>query len=154
MATAKTTAKTASKSAAKTAATPVSVDDHLAARATPAQRPDCDALVALMQGITGEAPRMWGPSIVGFGRYAYRYDSGRTGESCITGFAVRGKELVLYLMADGPRQADLLGRLGPHRSGQSCLYLKRLADVDVAVLQTLVTESVAELRRRYPGTAG
>lgn len=154
MATASTATKKAAKTTAKTTATAASVHDHLAARATPAQRADCDALLALMQAVTGEAPRMWGPSIVGFGRYAYRYDSGRTGESCVTGFAVRGKELVVYLVADGPRQAELLGRLGPHRSGQSCLYFKRLADLDPAVLQALVTDSVAEVRRRHPGTAG
>ena len=139
---------------AKTQPTQASVDDHLRAKASPAQLADCQALMAILHRVTGEAPTMWGPSIVGYGRYAYRYDSGRTGVSCATGFAVRGKELVLYLMADAPEQQQLLARLGTHKMGKSCLYLKRLADVDAAVLEALVAGSLAEIRRRHPETPG
>jgi hypothetical protein len=97
-----------------------------------------------------QAPKMWGPSIVGYGSYSYRYDSGRTGESCLTGFAVRGRELVVYLVADSPGQQALLERLGPYKMGKACLYIKRLADLDLAVLEALVSESVAEVKRRHP----
>lgn len=140
--------------ASKTQATTASVDDHIAARATAAQQPDCQALLALLTRLTGEPPRMWGPSIVGFGAYQYRYDSGRTGTSCATGFAIRGRELVVYLTAEGDDQAALLACLGPHRMGASCLYLKRLADVDLAVLERLVAGSLEALRRRYPQDGG
>ncbi len=96
---------------------------------------------------------MWGPSIVGFGSYKYRYESGRTGESSLTGFAIRGKELVVYLAAESSEQIALLSRLGPHKIGKSCLYFKRLADLDAQVLEQLVSGSVAELKRRH-GTSG
>lgn len=135
---------------AKTKPTGASVDDYLAARAGPEQLADCRVLMALCRRVTKQPARMWGPSIVGYGSYAYRYDSGRTGESCLVGFAVRGKELVVYLIAEGPEQARLLARLGPHRMGKSCLYFKRLGDLDVEVLEALVAGSVAEIRRRYP----
>lgn len=140
--------------ASKTQATAASVDDHIAARASAAQRPDCQALVALLARLTGEPATMWGPSIIGFGAYHYRHDSGRTGTACATGFAIRGRELVVYLNAEGDDQAALLARLGPHKTGASCLYLKRLADVDMAVLEQLVAGSLAALRRRYPVAGG
>lgn len=139
----------ASSGAAKTRPTRANVQGYIASRASDAQRPDCQALIALLGKVTGEQPKMWGPSIVGFGKYRYRYESGRTGESCLTGFAIRGKELVVYLVADGNDQASLLARLGPHKMGKSCLYLKRLADVDTGVLEQLVAGSVMEVRRRH-----
>ncbi len=136
---------------AKTTATAASVDDVLAARASsPAQLADAHALVAMFTRVSGEPPRMWGPSIVGFGSYRYPLAGGKTGESCAAGFALRGREIVLYLLADTDDQAALLARLGPHRMGQACLYLKRLADVDAAVLEQLATGALAELRRRHP----
>lgn len=134
---------------AKTRPTDASVEAYLTARATPAQLSDCRLLIDMLERVTGEAPRMWGPSIVGFGVYRYPLASGRTGESCATGFAVRGRQLVLYLVAEGPTQAALLARLGPHSFGKACLYVKRLADVDLAVLEQLVKGSLAELRRRH-----
>lgn len=134
---------------AKTKATKASVADYIAARASETQRADCRALMAMLGEITGEKPKMWGPSIVGYGSYKYTYESGRTGESCLTGFAIRGKELVVYLAAEGEAQAKLLAKLGKHKMGKSCLYFKQLADLDAAVLQKLVTGSVAELRRRH-----
>jgi hypothetical protein len=135
---------------AKTKPTAASVDEALAARARPDQLADCKALMALFKRVTKQAPKMWGPSIVGYGSYSYRYESGRTGEFCATGFAVRGRELVVYLVADSPEQPDLLARLGPHKIGKSCLYFKRLADLDLKVLEALVAASVAEVKRRHP----
>lgn len=92
---------------------------------------------------------MWGPSIVGFGTYTYRYASGHAGDACLVGFAIRGRELVVYLAAETPAQAARLARLGKHRIGKSCLYFKRLADLDASVLEALIAASVADVRRRY-----
>ena len=136
----------------KTRATDASVDDHIAARASDEQRADCQALMSILGKLTKEPPKMWGPSIVGYGSYRYAFASGRTGESCLTGFAIRGRELVVYLMAEGPEQAALLPRLGPHRMGKSCLYFRRLADLDRSVLEQLLAGSVAELERRHGAT--
>lgn len=138
---------------AKTKPTPASVEDYLASKASPDQRADCKTLMDLFTEVTKHAPRMWGPSIVGYGSYRYQYESGRTGESCLTGFAVRGKELVVYLVSESPDQASLLARLGKHKMGKACLYFKRLADLDAEVLAALVSESVAETRRRHPAAA-
>jgi hypothetical protein len=135
---------------AKTRPTNVSVDDYLASRASPEQLVDCRALMALLKRVTKQQPTMWGPSIVGYGRYSYKYESGHTGEAPVAGFAVRGRDLVVYVVADRPEQTALLARLGKHRMGKSCLYFKRLADIDVKVLESLVVNSVAEVRRRYP----
>ena len=135
---------------AKTKPTAASIDDHLESRTSPEQLADCKTLMAMLKRVTKEQPKMWGPSIVGYGSYSYRYESGRTGESCATGFAVRGRELVVYLVAESPEQRELLARLGKHKIGKSCLYLKRLADVDTKVLEALVAGSVAEIKRRHP----
>ena len=113
-------------------------------------RADCEALLDLMRRVTGFEPVMWGTAIVGFGTYRYRYDSGRTGESCITGFASRKGEISVYLVAEGARQDQLLARLGRHRMGKACLSIRRLADVDTDVLEQLIAGSVAEVRRRSP----
>ena len=152
---AKATSTTAAKApgrrtaVAKTVPTGADVAAYLDARATPAQRPDCDALVALFTRITRAPATMWGPSIVGFGRYAYRYESGHTGESCLAGFAVRGREIVLYLGAEGAPDEALLAALGPHRMGKGCLYLKRLADVDMTVLERFAAGAVAARRTAH-----
>lgn len=133
----------------KTRPSAASVEEYLAAKASPEQLADCKALMALLKKVTKQAPKMWGPSIVGYGSYSYRYESGRTGESCLTGFAVRGKEMVVYLIAESPEQQALLSRLGKHKMGKACLYFKRLADLDTQVLETLIAESVAETARRH-----
>lgn len=133
---------------AKTKPSGASVDEYLASRATKEQLADCASLMAMLKKVTKQSPRMWGPSIVGYGSYSYRYESGRTGESCLTGFAIRGRELVVYLVAEGAEQKDLLPRLGKHKMGKACLYFKRLADLDPEVLERLVSGSVAEVRRR------
>lgn len=134
----------------KTKPTGASVDDYLASRASPEQLADCKALMAILKRVTKQPPRMWGPSIVGYGSYTYTYDTGHSGDSCLTGFAVRGKELVVYLRADSPAQVARLAKLGKHRIGKSCLYFKRLSDLDAEVLEALIAESVADLKRRNP----
>ena len=133
----------------KTKPTDASVEDYIASRANEQQRSDCQELMALLTKITRQPPKMWGPSIVGYGVYRYTYESGRTGEAPLAGFAIRGRELVVYLDAEGDRQQSLLSKLGKHKMGKVCLYFKRLADLDKSVLEQLVTNSVAEVRRRY-----
>ncbi len=133
----------------KTKYTDASVEDYIAARGSEQQRADCRELIALLEKATQQPPRMWGPSIVGFGSYRYTYESGHTGEAPLAGFAIRGRELVIYLVAEHDEQKSLLSNLGPHEMGKSCLYFKRLADLDRSVLQMLVAGSVAEVRRRY-----
>lgn len=134
----------------KTKPTAVSVDSYLAAKANPEQMVDCKVLMAMCKRVTKQQPRMWGPSIVGYGSYRYQYESGHSGESCLVGFAVRGREMVVYLLAESPEQLALRARLGKHKMGKSCLYFKRLADVDVDVLEALIAGSVAEVRQKYP----
>ncbi|MBX3277606.1 MAG: DUF1801 domain-containing protein [Acidobacteria bacterium] len=133
----------------KTKPTDADVEDYIASRASEQQRADCRKLMALLQKVTRQPPRMWGPSIVGYGVYRYTYESGRTGEAPLAGFAIRGRELVVYLVAEGEGQKSLLSKLGKHKMGKSCLYFKQLADLDSSVLRQLIAGSVAELRRRY-----
>lgn len=137
----------------KTKPTGASVDAYLASRASPEQLADCKAIMAMCKRITKQQPTMWGPSMVGYGSYTYRYESGHSGEAALTGFAVRGKDLVVYIYVDNPKQAALLAKLGRHRMGKVCLYFKRLADLDVKILEALIAGSVAEVRRRYPPPA-
>ena len=117
------------------------------------RRADARALLALMQKITGEGPLMWGDSIVGFGRYHYRYASDREGDACLTGFSPRRAEFSVYLTcvegAAAARDA-LLPRLGKHRMGKACLYVKRLRDIDLGVLEDLVRLGAASLRAACP----
>ena len=134
----------------KTRPTAASVNDYLASRASPEQLADCRAVMAICKRVTKQPPRMWGPSIVGYGSYSYTYDSGHSGQTCLVGFAVRGRDLVLYLAMDDASQLALLARLGRHKRGKSCLYVRRLADLDVDVLESLVANSVAEVKRRFP----
>ena len=133
----------------KTKPTDASVEDYILSRASEQQRTDCHELMALLRKVTRRSPKMWGPSIVGYGSYRYTYESGRTGEAPLAGFAIRGSQLVVYLLAEGPRQKSLLSRLGKHNIGVSCLYFKKLADLDRSVLEQLVAGSVADIRRRY-----
>lgn len=114
------------------------------------RRKDCATLVRIMQRATKAPPRMWGPSIVGFGSYHYVYESGREGDWFLTGFSPRKRDLTVYVMAGFDRYDALMKKLGKHATGKSCLYLKRLEDVDVDVLEELVTASVKHLAKRYP----
>ena len=133
----------------KTKPTDASVDDYIASRANAQQRTDCRDLMVMFKEITRHSPRMWGPSMVGYGSCRYTYESGRTGEMPLTGFAIRGRELVVYLMVEGEEQRSLLSRLGKHKIGKSCLYFRQLADLDRSALEELVVGSIAGLRRRY-----
>jgi hypothetical protein len=133
----------------KTKPSVASVADYIASRANEQQRSDCQELMALLKKVTRQSPKMWGPSIVGYGSYRYTYESGRTGEAPLAGFAIRGRELVVYLVGEGDRQKSLLSKLGKHKMGKGCLYFKQLADLDKAVLEQLVASSVAEVKRRY-----
>ena len=115
-----------------------------------ARRADAKALGTMMRRITGEQPYMYGSSIVAFGSYHYRYDSGREGDAPLAAFSPRAKELVVYLDCDGAHSKELLGKLGPHKIGKSCLYIKRLSDVDEGVLEKLIVEAIDTTRPRYP----
>lgn len=118
-----------------------------------ARRADCEQLLSLMTRLSGAAATMWGPSIVGFGRYQYRYASGRSGDWMRIGFSPRKQNLTLYLMNGFDDYDALLSKLGPHSTGASCLYIKRLADVDLDVLTTMITQSLQAMRERHPDGA-
>lgn len=134
----------------KTKATATSVDEFLDALPDPQRREDGKRLRATMERLSGEPAAMWGPTIVGFGRYHYRYDSGHEGEMARIGFSPRARELVLYITDGFPRHQPLMDRLGKYRTGKCCLYIRRLADVDESVLEQLIVESLDHMREKYP----
>lgn len=117
----------------------------------PAMHADCEAVSALMQDVTKAPPVLWGTSIVGFGQYRYKYATGREGDWPLTGFAPRSKQLVLYVMPGCDGYDDMVAALGPVKRGVSCIYVKRLADLDQKALRRLVKLSVAHLRKTYGG---
>lgn len=126
-----------------TAPTGQPVEEFLAAVPNASRRVDAGRLIALMREVTGEEPVMWGPSIIGFGRYHYRYNSGHEGDSALASFSPRKQHLVVYLVGGfEDRHASVLARLGLHKTGKGCLYLKNLDDVDLAVLRELIDRSV------------
>ncbi|MCC2973211.1 DUF1801 domain-containing protein [Massilia sp. IC2-476] len=137
----------------KTKANGASVRAYLDAIPDAGRRADCEALAALMERVTGKPPVMWGDSIVGFDSYHYRYDSGREGDAPLAGFSSRKGDISLYLSCGEPELEELLGRLGRHKMGKACLYLRRLDDVDLNVLEQLVAQSATATRARYPGVA-
>lgn len=133
----------------KTKATAASVTDYIQAKANTKQLVDCVQLMALLERVTQLQPLMWGPSIIGYGCYHYQYESGRKGTAPLTGFAIRGTELALYLAPYWQDAPALLAQLGKHKMGKGCLYIKRLDDVNLEVLEALITGSVTELKNRY-----
>ncbi len=133
----------------KTTQNDADVNQFLDGVENPRRRADARQLLALMQEVTGEPPKMWGTSIVGFGSYHYRYASGREGDSLVVGFSPRKQNLAIYIMPGFSDYGELLGRLGKYRTGKSCLYVNKLEDVDLKLLEELVRESVAEMKRRY-----
>ena len=135
---------------AKTRPTTASVKAYLDAIEDDERRKDCKTLVTMMKRVTGCAPKMWGTGIVGFGTYHYKYASGHEGDSCLVGFASRASAISVYLYPGEQGAAALFEALGPHKFGKACLYLKRLADVQLPVLERLVTLSVAATKRRHP----
>lgn len=133
----------------KTKVTELSADSYFSAITDAARREDCEVLAKLMTKATKEPPKMWGTSIVGFGSYHYKYDSGREGDSCAVGFSSRKGDISLYLLADFPERDELLAKLGKHKTGKVCVYVSKLSDVDLKILEKLVAGSHAETRRRY-----
>lgn len=133
----------------KTKVTGASVESYFSTIEDEARRSDCEALAKLMSKATKQPPKMWGASIVGFGSYHYKYESGREGDSCLAGFSSRKSDITLYLLAGFPGQESLLAKLGKHKRGKGCLYIRTLSDVDLKVLEQLVVGSVAERKRHY-----
>ena len=136
---------------AKTKPTRASVASYLNAIEDAERRKDCKALASLMKRVTGCAAKMWGADIVGFDSYHYKYPSGHEGDSCVVGFSSRKGDISVYLLGgyDDPETKKLLAELGKHKTGRACLYIRRLADVELPVLERLVARSVADTRRRY-----
>jgi hypothetical protein len=134
----------------KTKPTKVSVAAFINALADPAKRADAKTLVKLMQSATGEKPKMWGPSIIGFGSYHYTYGTGREGDMPIVGFSPRQAATVLYIQKGFPGAEALLSKLG--RQTKGCIYVKKLADVDQKALGAMIVKSVAAMRAKYPGS--
>lgn len=139
------------KYAAKTRVTRASVAGFIGKQRDPATRADCRTLVRLLRKATGKPARMWGPAIVGFGKYHYRYASGHEGDSCLAGFSPRKGQLSIYVLAGYAGEAALLRKLGKHKRSVACLYVKRLADIDLKVLEQMVRRSVRATKKRYPG---
>ena len=135
----------ASKSEPKTTKTGASVAEFLAGVADPKRRADAQAVAALMAEVTGAEPTMWGTAIVGFGSYHYRYASGREGDWPAVGFSPRKQALTIYVSGGFDGYDDLLTKLGPHSTGKSCLYLKRLSDVDEQTLRALIAGGFRQL---------
>ena len=133
----------------KTKATDVSVESYLSAIEDDTRRTDCETLARLMTKATQEQPTMWGTSIVGFGSYHYKYDSGREGDSPLIGYSSRKGDITLYLESSFPGYEEFLSKLGKHKTGKGCLYIRQLSDVDQNVLKQLIVDSVAERKRHH-----
>lgn len=127
----------------KTTETVADVADYLAAIADQKKKEDCTQLVQLFEQHSGYAPKMWGTAIVGFGRYAYQYDSGHSGEAPIVGLAARANALTLYLGSEFNNRAALLEQFGKYKAGKGCIYVKKIEDINTAILGEMVKESVA-----------
>lgn len=138
----------------KTKKTAASVEKFLKSVSDPQQRTDALEVLKLMKAVTRMKPKMWGPSIVGFGEYHYKYASGHEGDCCLTGFSPRKGKLTLYIMPGFARYPDLMKKLGKFKTGVSCLYIKRLADVDLPTLRELVRRAMADLREMADGCCG
>ena len=135
---------------AKTRATEVSVADFIAAVENPKRRADAEVLCALFEEISGEPPKMWGPSIIGFGSYHYRYASGHEGDAPRLGFSPRKAQTVLYVMSGVKGQDEMIARLGKVKSSVSCIYVNRLDQIDLGVLREMAVASLAQMREQYP----
>ena len=136
-------------SANKTRKNAGDIDAFLQAIDDPEKRRDAKTLLAMMQEVSGEPPAMWGSSIIGFGTYQYQYASGRKGEWALTGFSPRKANMTVYIMNGFTDYGDHLKRLGPHKTGKSCLYIKRLSDIDEDVLRAVIEESLSYMRTKY-----
>ncbi|HEX9510008.1 MAG TPA: DUF1801 domain-containing protein [Puia sp.] len=134
----------------KTKVTQQSVEDFLDKVTEGKKREDSEALIKLMKKITGKPAKMWGSSIIGFDKYHYKYESGHEGEICLAGFSPRKQNFSLYVMAGIPGQAELLKKLGKHKAEKGCVYVKKLEDIDLDVLESLIRRSVEYLKKKYP----
>lgn len=132
----------------KTKPTQASVKEFLNQIPDKERRDDCIAVAKIMEEITGDKPKMWGPSIVGFGTYHYKGASGREGDWMLTGFSPRQKALTLYIMMGFDKQPDLMKQLGKHTTSKGCLYIKRLSDVHIPTLKKLIKWSVKQLQKK------
>ena len=134
----------------KTKQTTASVEEFINAVKDENMREDCWAVVKLMKDLTKAEPKMWGPSIVGFGLYTYKYASGKTGDWPLVGFSPRKQNLTLYVMAGFDEYDELMDKLGKFTCGKSCIYVKRLSDLHLPTLKKLITASIKHLRKTYP----
>lgn len=130
----------------KTQATTASVDDYIAAIADELKRKDTQTLLDLLKKITGDTPVLWGDGIIGFGSYHYQYESGREGDMPLIGFSPRKREFAIYIMSGFEQLQAHLNKLGKHKAGKSCLYIKRLSDININTLSELMKESVAIIK--------
>lgn len=137
----------------KTKPTEVSVDEFIADVPHPTRQADARILDAMFRRITGYEPRMWGPTIIGYGQYHYVYDSGREGDSLAAGFSPRKANLSIYIMPGYQDYSEMLSRLGKHKIGKACLYINKLADVDLDVLEELIRAGLKDLDAKWPVTA-
>lgn len=134
---------------AKTKPTEKTVDSFLETVEDDKVRADCYTIINLMEKITGEKAKMWGSAIIGFGKYAYKYESGHSGEICMTGFSPRKANISLYALAGSPEQAELLQQLGKYKTGKGCLYIKKLDDINIDVLESLIKLSIKHIKAKY-----
>ena len=133
----------------KTKPTKVSVKKFLNSVKDEQMREDSFKVLEMMQKITSDEPKMWGPSIVGFGKYHYKYESGHEGDMCITGFSPRKNALTIYILPGFLKYDPLMKKLGKYKTGVSCLYIKKLKDIDMKVLKDLISESVKYMKQKY-----
>jgi hypothetical protein len=134
---------------AKTKPSQTSVADFLDGVEGETRRADAKAVLQLMRKITGKQPKMWGPSIIGFDQYHYKYDSGHEGDICMIGMSPRAQALTLYVLHDYPQKEALLAQLGKHKTGKGCLYINKLADVDMQVLEQLINTAYQWMKSKY-----
>lgn len=133
----------------KTKATAASVSKFIDQVENEQKRNDAKTLVDIFEKLTGEKGKMWGPSIIGFGQYHYKYESGREGDFMLAGFSPRKTALTLYIMAGFSKYDEYLSKLGKFKTGKSCLYIKKLADVDMAVLESMIADSIQTIQKKY-----
>ena len=133
----------------KTKETDASVESYFAAIQDDARRKDCEALANLMAKATKHPPKMWGSSIVGFGSYHYKYESGREGDMCLVGFSSRKSDISVYGLMAAPSQEELIPKLGRHKAGKGCLYIKSLSDINLKVLEKLIADAATAKKREH-----
>lgn len=141
-----------SKNQNKTAPTGISVEEFLETVENTTRRSDATTAIEMMSRLSGCEPKMWGPSIIGFGSYHYRYESGREGDAPLIGFSPRKANLVFYIMSGYENSTEQLARLGKHRIGKACLYINKLADVDQSVLEEMITECITHMKANFTHT--